>query len=468
MWIAFTLIVVVGAVFTFLIHQYFDIKKKMVASNRAKDEVLEKYAPVIDIEAQRAEVVSEIAALKFQMQKDQQEAESSVNAIKVDYKAKKAFHDTLMKKINLLQGEEEMLDMGVYNPQFDLEDSEKFKQAIKANKERQKAAIQNKTACACNTKWEVGGSKREGQKMINQQIRLMLRAFNGESDAVIAKVSWNNVTRMEERIKKAYEMINKQGESSNTSLAHSYLLLKLEELHMTHEKNLKVQEEKEEQRAIREQMREEARAQKEYEKAQRDAAKDEANYEKALSKARAELSKASDEERDQLNEKLRKLEADLAEAQSKKDRIMSQAQLTRCGHVYVISNMGSFGDDVLKIGMTRRLEPLDRVKELGDASVPFKFDVHAMIYSEDAPSLENTLHKEFTHRRVNKVNHRKEFFRIGLSDVEEIVTGLGHEIEFTKMAEAQEYRESLAFEAEKEASLTTIVATNDENLPDEI
>ena len=305
--------------------------------------------------------------------------------------------------------------------------------------------------------------------MVNQQIKLMLRAFNGESDSVTAKVKWNNVTRMEERIKKAYEAINKQGESSSTSLSHDYLMLKLEELYLTHEKNVKIQDEKEEQREIREQMREEARAQKEYDKAERDAAKEEEDFQKALEKAREELSKASDEERELLNEKLRKLEADLAEAHSKKERIMSQAQLTRRGHVYVISNLGSFGDDMLKIGMTRRLEPLDRVKELGDASVPFKFDVHAMIYSDDAPSLEKTLHKQFNHRRVNKVNSRKEFFRVGLSQVQDVASALGLEIEFTKLAEAKEYRESVAIEAEKEAAPALDNSlSNETGLPDEL
>ena len=252
-------------------------------------------------------------------------------------------------------------------------------------------------------------------------------------------------------------------------MSHDYLMLKLEELYLTHEKNVKIQDEKEEQREIREQMREEARAQKEYDKAERDAAKEEEDFQKALEKAREELSKASDEERELLNEKLRKLEADLAEAHSKKERIMSQAQLTRRGHVYVISNLGSFGDDMLKIGMTRRLEPLDRVKELGDASVPFKFDVHAMIYSDDAPSLEKTLHKQFNHRRVNKVNSRKEFFRVGLSQVQDVASALGLEIEFTKLAEAKEYRESVAIEAEKEAAPALDNSlSNETGLPDEL
>ena len=469
MWVIILITVLVGGGMAFVIYEYFKMKEKLMESNRLREEVMAKYAPIMDLEGKQDELRRENDIAREGIQTEARKAGEEMSALKLDYIAKKAFHDTLMKKIRLLQGEEEMLDAGVYEPQFDLEDSEKFKLAIKRNNDQQKEAVRAKTACSCNTVWQVGGSKREGQKMVNQQIKLMLRAFNGESDSVTAKVKWNNVTRMEERIKKAYEAINKQGESSSTSLSHDYLMLKLEELYLTHEKNVKIQDEKEEQREIREQMREEARAQKEYDKAERDAAKEEEDFQKALEKAREELSKASDEERELLNEKLRKLEADLAEAHSKKERIMSQAQLTRRGHVYVISNLGSFGDDMLKIGMTRRLEPLDRVKELGDASVPFKFDVHAMIYSDDAPSLEKTLHKQFNHRRVNKVNSRKEFFRVGLSQVQDVASALGLEIEFTKLAEAKEYRESVAIEAEKEAAPALDNSlSNETGLPDEL
>jgi hypothetical protein len=442
MWTVLILTVVIVSVFCFTVVQYFEIKKKMAASNLEKEAVLEKYAPIMDIEAESKDLQRQLDELR-------QNFENSTASLKLNYKEKKAIYDSLQSKIRLLQDDEEMFEVGIYHPQFDIEDGDKFKQAIKANREKQKESVRNKEACTCSTEWEVGGSKREGKKMTDQKIRLMLRAFNGECDAAISKVNWRNASTMEARIEKAYESINKQGESSSTSLAHSYLLLKLEELHLTHEKNIKIQEEKEEQQEIRAQMREEARIQKEYEKAERDAAKEEEGYQKALLQARAELAAASSEEQEILNEKLLKLEADLAEAHSKTERIVSQAQLTRRGHVYVISNMGSFGDDVFKIGMTRRLEPYDRVKELGDASVPFRFDVHAMIFSDDAPSLESTLHKKFKEKRVNQINHRKEFFRVNLTDVEKAVTDLGLKIEFTKKAEAQEYRESLAIEADK-------------------
>ena len=138
------------------------------------------------------------------------------------------------------------------------------------------------------------------------------------------------------------------------------------------------------------------------------------------------------------------MEQRLLEAQANKERATSRAQMTRSGHVYIISNIGSFGEDVYKIGMTRRLDPMDRVRELGDASVPFQFDVHAVIYSENAPTLENALHRAFHHRRVNRVNERKEFFRVTLDEIAEVVRQHHGEIEFTQMAEAKEYRQSLA------------------------
>ena len=138
------------------------------------------------------------------------------------------------------------------------------------------------------------------------------------------------------------------------------------------------------------------------------------------------------------------MERELKEAQEKKERALSMAQQTKRGHVYIISNIGSFGENVYKIGMTRRLEPIDRIKELGDASVPFQFDVHAMIYAEDAPTLENELHKAFTDRKVNMLNYRKEFFNVTLDEIEAKITETGLNAEFTRMPEAMEYRETLA------------------------
>ncbi|MEL6615500.1 MAG: GIY-YIG nuclease family protein, partial [Bacteroidota bacterium] len=153
---------------------------------------------------------------------------------------------------------------------------------------------------------------------------------------------------------------------------------------------------------------------------------------------------------------IEELERRLAEAHANKERAVSRAQMTRAGHVYVISNVGSFGENVYKIGMTRRLDPMDRVRELGDASVPFRFDVHAIIYSDDAPGLEAELHRQFDTKRVNRVNTRKEFFRVPLDEVARVVQENHGEIEFTLAAEAEEYRKTLALLKKSSTEMSTM------------
>jgi hypothetical protein len=272
----------------------------------------------------------------------------------------------------------------------------------------------------------------------------MLRAFNGECNSLITKVKWNNVSQMQERISKSFDAINKLGKSSTISIQEEYLELKIKELLLEHEFQLKKQNEKEELREIQAQIREEEQANREFEKAQKDAEKEEKNYQSAIEKARKEIAELTGEKHDKLQEKIEKLELELKEAQEKKERAMSMAQQTKRGHVYVISNIGSFGENVYKIGMTRRLEPTDRVKELGDASVPFTFDIHAMIYSDEAPTLEKELHRAFEDKKVNMLNYRKEFFNVSLDEIEKQIKDTGIEAEFTRLPEAMEYRETLA------------------------
>jgi hypothetical protein len=205
-------------------------------------------------------------------------------------------------------------------------------------------------------------------------------------------------------------------------------------------------------------MREEERALREIEMAREQAEKDEAKYADMLEKAKAEAQRATDADKDKLNEKISKLKALLAEAEANRQRAISRAQMTRSGHVYVISNVGSFGEHVYKIGMTRRIEPLDRVRELGDASVPFPFDVHALIFTEDAPSLENTLHKRFNQRRLNLENMKKEFFRVSIEEIRDELykihqeEDIQSELRLTLVAEAKQYRLSEAKRKEFERS----------------
>ena len=221
------------------------------------------------------------------------------------------------------------------------------------------------------------------------------------------------------------------------------MMMKQRELKLTFEYENKLKKEKDEQRELKERMRDEERARREMEEALWQTALDEERAKKALEQARIELQAASGAKEASLIGKIKLLESRLEETLKNKERAISRAQQTRSGHVYIISNIGSFGETVFKIGMTRRLEPYDRVHELGDASVPFAFDVHAMIYTDDAPTMESKLHQRFDQNRVNLVNERKEFFHTSISELEAAVKELGATIELSKLAEAREYRETL-------------------------
>lgn len=264
-------------------------------------------------------------------------------------------------------------------------------------------------------------------------------------------------------IQHSYEHINKLNQHNLISINPAYLALKLKELMATYEYALKKEEEKAEQARIKEEMREEARAQRELEKAKAEAERAQRDAEKELENARKLLEK--DQANTELQARIAELELKYQEALENSQRAISQAQLTKSGHVYVISNIGSFGENVFKIGMARRLEPLDRIRELGDASVPFSFDVHALIYSEDAPALENELHKVFADHQVNRVNPRKEFFKVPLEIIADEVKKRNAKIEFTMLAEASEYYQSLAME--KEHKYTDIIGSDDEGLSEE-
>ena len=403
-----------------------------------------KYAPVIDIHAEVAKIQKErdkLTVLFRALDSNYEEKNTDLNA---DYQEKRKIFEQLLHEISIVEEDLEYISFGVYKPRYDFENAARYKNAIDRIRSDQKLMIKNKSAIQCNIEWEVGGSKREGKKMINRLMKLMMRAFNNECDSAILKVKWNNFDQMSTRLNKAHEAINKLGEVNHTSIQRQYLNLKIEELSLVHEYHEKVQEEKEEQRRIREQIREEEKVQKEIEKALKEADTEEKKYEKALTEIHRELEAAEGEAIGKLNKSIETLKAQLLEASSNKERAISRAQQTKSGHVYVISNIGSFGENVYKIGMTRRLEPLDRVKELGDASVPFRFDVHAMIFSEDAPALEHQLHQEFDGKRLNMVNSRKEFFNVSLAEIESTVINNHGEIEFTQLAEAREYRETVA------------------------
>lgn len=227
------------------------------------------------------------------------------------------------------------------------------------------------------------------------------------------------------------------------SIAPAYLDLKLQEMNLCYEYAMKRQEEKEEQKRIREEQREAQKLQKEIEDARKSSEKEKSHYKNALHRIEVQLQSASGTERIILQEKYNEIEQQLASIEEELKQLDYREANQRAGYVYVISNIGSFGEDVYKIGMTRRLDPMDRIDELGDASVPFVFDVHAMIFSDDAPALESALHRAFDDKKVNMVNTRREFFNVTLEEIEEVIKkNFDKTVEFTKVPNAEQYRES--------------------------
>ncbi len=359
--------------------------------------------------------------------------------------------DTAEARLTRLQSEivssehiVEIQSFGLYHPRYSFENSSEYSARLKDIRAEQAKMLKEQTAAICPKNWMVDGSLSKGRKMLQEHAKLVLRAFNGECDAAVSKVKFSNVDRINKQIQKSFTSLNKLSAAKKIVIADRYLELKLSELYLVYEHRQAAEEEKETQLEIRRQMNEEQRALKEIEKAQKDAAKDESKYEKALAKARAELEESTGRQHDKLEGLVSKLQNELSAAIDRKVKSIARAQLTRSGHVYILSNIGSFGEGFYKIGMTRRLEPLDRVYELGDASVPFRFDVHAMIYTEDAPNLEAALHQEFEDRRVNKINRRREYFRVSLEEIAEAVGRLHGTITYVTVPEAKEYRQTIA------------------------
>jgi len=437
----------------------------LLTSWRSASELSRRFAVVLDAESEAARVRECAKREDEDARRALAKMRDEVELLRQQYGVAHSRFEELQKEVNSLEERLESIDIGLYQPHFTYSDSDSYKAAVDAVRERQRGLIRADQAAICGTNWSVGGSKREGERMVRQTQKLILRAFNAESEAAIANVTWNNCRVMEARIQKAFDVLNKLGTVLQVTLTEQYRQSRLDELRLVFEAAEKKQREREEERQQRVEQREEERAQRELLREQEDAAKEEARYQKLLEKARSELAGARDAERQEMATRICQLEADLAAAHDRKERAIAQAQLTKVGHVYIISNTGAFGEGVLKIGLTRRLDPQERIRELGDASVPFPFDVHAMIYSENAPELEARLQNHFWERRVNWVNDRKEFFRVPIEEVQEELCALGLQTELLTIPEAKDYRQTLAAVQEKGRAGESTVRAADHRFP---
>lgn len=351
------------------------------------------------------------------------------------------FEKTAKAMKNIIEGYGDKYLIPTYSLLDDLAEEFEHLEAgekLKSAREKTRLMIKNKTSAKCDY---VETNRKE------TAINFILDAFNGKVDSILSKVKKDNYGTLEQKIKDAYQVVNNNGKAfRNAVITPEYLNSRIDELKWAVIAQELKWEEQEEQRRIKEQIREEEKARRDFEKAIKEAQKEEETLKKLIEKAQKEVAQASEEQKSKYEERLRELEGKLKIAEDKNQRAISMAQQTKSGNVYIISNIGSFGENVYKIGMTRRLEPIDRVRELGDASVPFEFDVHSMIFSDNAPGLERQLHKKFLRLQMNKVNPRKEFFKVTLAEIKAEVENMNINAKWTMTAEARQFKESLVIE----------------------
>lgn len=333
---------------------------------------------------------------------------------------------------------------GLYAPRYDFANSLSYKEKLNEIRQNQKLMIRQKTAFIIFRPMTLDGSESKGRSMQNKNGKQLLRSFNGESEAAINKVTYSNFERIQTRISKSFEQLNKLNEPNGVQLSSTYLDKKIDELHLAFEYEEKKQHEKEDLREQRQREREEKVLQKEIADQQKNIDKEISHYSKVISDLENELTENNDINEDELLEQIHELQNKIKNYEGKKSELDYRLQNSTAGYVYIISNIGSFGENVVKIGVTRRLEPMDRIDELGSASVPFKFDVHALIFSYDAYQLESELHAKFADRRINKVNNRKEYFSLTIEEVEKALEKYKDlTVDFNEIPDAGEYRESL-------------------------
>ncbi|WP_342540405.1 DUF4041 domain-containing protein [Heyndrickxia sp. FSL K6-6286] len=393
---------------------------------------------------QQLRMIAMVAAKQKELSKLETSIFERKQRLKEIFKRKHKDIEKLNSKIKFLKRELIKLEdeslyqsFGFYDKQFDFDSSEEYSKSIELVRQKQKDLVRQKIATKHHSDWTLNGSSRKGSAQNNQNIKIAIRSFNHECDYIISKVKFNNVEIAEKKIRTEFYKINKLNRYNLIEISEEYLNLKVEELFLVYEYIEKKQEEKEEQRRIKELLREERRAQKELEEELKKIRKEEQHLLNVISQLSSQISE----------QEMFKYKNRLSEIREQIEQVDYRVKNTKAGYVYVISNIGCFGENVYKIGMTRRLDPLDRVRELGGASVPFHFDIHAVIFSEDAPALEASLHRAFHHRRVNRINQRKEFFKVDLADIKKVVYQSHNKpVKFKIIAEAKEFRETKELE----------------------
>ncbi|PAV08044.1 DUF4041 domain-containing protein [Methanosphaera cuniculi] len=337
---------------------------------------------------------------------------------------------------------------GLYEPKYDFMESESYKERLDDVRYEQKQMIKDKTAAICHTEWIIDGDRRAGIAATNLYFKQILRSFNNEAEVIINKVRHSNLEASLKRLQRSYNQLNKIYSKDQVEITEEYYNLKLDELYIAYGYKQKKQEEKEELKEQREREKEEKKIQKQLQREKEKYEDQNYDLEYEISQIQIELEEAAAKEQAKLKEEIERLKRELQENNEKIEEI-EEKEISKAGYVYIISNIGSFGENVFKIGVTRRDDPSKRVQELSNASVPFKYDSHLYIFSEDAFALERELHERFETKRVNKVNSRKEFFKITMDDIKQIVEENKENVHgFKEYPDAEEYKDTLKIEQE--------------------
>lgn len=373
-----------------------------------------------DAERAEAAALAELEAQLSERRREVKRAEEQLQALK--------------DEVVTTSDEAVLQEVGVYEYRHPLTDSVAYQAELASLKDSIKTMNRKDGgAVSGTTNWTVNGSAAEGRRMVRDFSKLMLRAYNAEADNLVRGLKPYRLESAVERLDKVTATIERLGRTMDIRISAGYHRLRVRELELTADHVEMLAREKERDREEKARLREEQKAQQEMARERARLEKERQHHANALEA----LERGGDAPG------AARVGALLAELDHKIEAVDYRAANTRAGYVYVISNLGAFGERIVKVGMTRRLEPRDRVRELGDASVPFKFDVHALFFSDDAVGIETALHQRMADRRVNRVNLRREFFYATPLEVKAHLAELtGELLEFTEVHEAIEYHQS--------------------------
>lgn len=384
---------------------------------------------VLELEAKRADLEHQVAEQALRLRRERADAAEALRATSAQL-------DEVRKAIVATEDLALLQEAGIYRYRHPLTDAVAFQKELASIDDNIKAMVRKDGgAVLATTNWSVNGSAAQGRTMVRDFSKLLLRAFNAEADNLVRGLKPYKLDAALERLKKVADVIERLGKTMMIKISEPYFKLRVRELELTADFLQKEAEEKEAERVERERLREERKVQQEIEMERARLEKEHQHYANALE---ALLAKGDDAGAARIREQL-------SDVQRAIEDVDYRAANIRAGYVYVISNLGSFGNEMVKVGMTRRLEPMDRIRELSDASVPFNFDIHALFFSKDAVGIETAMHARLADRRVNLVNRRREFFRATPQETKMHLAELAGELlQFQDIPEALEYRASVA------------------------